>query len=162
MNLFEWLVSFLKYLKKLDPISWLTPYSLDQELARFSTFNWPAWYRYTLGRSNRKRHKHWKMNDILCRGWKNETTTQSVKHSIKCYTQYTLGCTKISKSFQYSILTWYVLYLYKIRPKMQQTNDFGGIFLAWPPFCRKCPFYTLKTNSKCSKFRICLLRVQKW
>ena len=23
-------------------------------------------------------------------------------------------------------------------------NDFWGIFLAWPPFCRKCPFYTVK------------------
>ena len=23
---------------------------------------------------------------------------------------------------------------------------FWGVFLAWPPFCRKCPFYTLKTN----------------
>ena len=25
-------------------------------------------------------------------------------------------------------------------------NDFWGIFLAWPPFCRKCPFYTVKTS----------------
>ena len=46
---------------------------------------------------------------------------------------------------------------------------FWGICLAWPPSCRKCPFYNLKTSSKCSKFRICLLCVfwpfsggQKW
>ena len=41
-------------------------------------------------------------------------------------------------------------------------NDFWGVFLAWPPFCRKCPFHTLKTSAKCAKFRISLLRVQKW
>ena len=28
-------------------------------------------------------------------------------------------------------------------------NDFWGIFHAWPPFCRKRPFYTQKTSSKC-------------
>ena len=42
---------------------------------------------------------------------------------------------------------------------MQKKNDFWGVFLARPPFCRKCPFYTVKTSeksSKCSKFRICL------
>ena len=24
---------------------------------------------------------------------------------------------------------------------------FWGVFLSWPPFSRKCPFYTLKTSS---------------
>ena len=37
-----------------------------------------------------------------------------------------LGCTKISKSFQNSILTWYMLYLYERRPKMQKKMIFGA------------------------------------
>ena len=56
-----------------------------------------------------------------------------------------LGCTKMSKSCRNSNLTWYMLYLYERRPKMQR-NDFWGIFLSWPPFCRKCPFYTVKMS----------------
>ena len=39
-----------------------------------------------------------------------------------------LGRTKISKSFRNSILTWYMLYLYEWRPKMQKRNDFLGVF----------------------------------
>ena len=31
-----------------------------------------------------------------------------------------VGCTKISKSFRNSYLTWYMLYLYERRPKMQK------------------------------------------
>ena len=64
-------------------------------------------------------------------------------------------CTRVHQNIKkfsdfYSHLI-YVVYLYERRPKMQK-NDFWGVFLAWPPFCRKCPFYTLKTSSKCSKF----------
>ena len=35
-----------------------------------------------------------------------------------------------------------MLYLYERRPKMQK-NDFWGIFLSWPPFCRKCTEWAL-------------------
>ena len=56
-----------------------------------------------------------------------------------------LGCTKISKRFRFLF-------------SLDIVNYFLGVCLSWPPFCRKCPFYTLKTSSKCSKFKICLLQ----
>ena len=43
-----------------------------------------------------------------------------------------LGRTKISKSFRNSILTWYMLYLYEWRPKMQK--KIGGAFSKVPIF----------------------------
>ena len=43
-----------------------------------------------------------------------------------------LGRTKISKSFRNSILTWYMLYLYEWRAKMQKKRFLGRF--------QKCPF----------------------
>ena len=40
--------------------------------------------------------------------------------------------------------------------------DFSCKIVAPRNFWNLVSFYTVKTSSKCSKFRICLLRVQKW
>ena len=51
---------------------------------------------------------------------------------------WTLGWTKISKSFQNLVASWYILYQHGYRPFLQK-NDFFCIFLAWPPFWKKWP-----------------------
>ena len=47
----------------------------------------------------------------------------------------------IKKFSEFNSYLIYVVSIWK-KTKNERKKDFWGVFLAWPPFCRKCPFYT--------------------
>ena len=74
-----WYLS-LTYLNKffeIDSICWwlFCPYLMHKFRFRSELLflNWPDGYKHTLGRSNPRLHKHWKMSDSQCTGWKEIT-----------------------------------------------------------------------------------------
>ena len=62
-NLFDWWV-FSQYSMRT-----IINFKKKFQTKILSKVNWPDGYKHTLGRSNQRHHKHWKMNDSRCRGW---------------------------------------------------------------------------------------------
>ena len=56
---------------------------------------------------------------------------------------YTLGCTKISKSFQNSILTWYTYVVSIWKKTKKKKNIFGTFWLPGHDFVEKSIFYKM-------------------